>query len=468
MLKKIPTLACAALITLPAAAAASDAEIAEMKRTLEAMKTEYEARIQALEKRIAQAEKRTENTPAPAAAQSAAGGKGSTSFNPAVSLSLQGSAASYSRDPEEWSIPGFQTGGHAGLKPEGLSVTETELTLSANVDHLFYGQASIGLHEEAGGETEIDVEEAYIDTLALPAGFGVRFGRFYPEIGYLNTHHTHAWDFADAPLTQQAFLGQQYNDDGVRLSWIAPTETYLELGAEALRGEHFPAGGDGSDFLGGAQNYFARIGQDVNEEHSFRLGLSHLRAEPVDRTGGHDHGHEDESGHHDETFSFSGNSNLTVLDAVWKWAPGGNFRDRGLTLRGEYFYREEDGAYTLSTDDGSALLPYDGTQEGFYLEGIYQFAPRWRAGLRYARLTSDNDLAVTDNTTGEAPEEIIEESGLIADQDPYMWSAMLDWSPSEFSRLRLQYNRDYTLPEPDDQVFLQYIMSLGAHGAHQY
>ena len=336
------------------------------------------------------------------------------------------------------------------------------------MDHLFYGQASIGLHEDADGETEIDVEEAYVDTLALPAGLGLRFGRFYPEVGYLNTRHTHVWDFADAPLTHQAFLGNQYNDDGLRLSWIAPTDTFIELGAEALRGAHFPAGGDGDDLAGDAQNYFARIGRDVGDEHSFRLGLSYLRTEPDGRTGGHAHGHEDEDGHGDETFSFSGDSDLTVLDAVWKWAPEGDFSHRYLTLRGEYFYRDEDGAYDYEDDTGYALLPYAGTQDGFYVEGIYQFQPRWRAGIRYDRLTSDNALTVASNSTGEDDDEIIEESGLITDHDPTRWSAMVDWSPSEFSRLRLQYSRDETQPETDDQWYLQYIMSLGAHGAHQY
>ena len=46
---------------------------------------------------------------------------------------------------------------------------------------------------------------------------------------------------------------------------------------------------------------------------------------------------------------------------------------------------------------------------------------------------------------------------------------MVDWSPSEFSRLRLQFARDYSrMGATDNQMFLQYIMSLGAHGAHKF
>jgi hypothetical protein len=45
---------------------------------------------------------------------------------------------------------------------------------------------------------------------------------------------------------------------------------------------------------------------------------------------------------------------------------------------------------------------------------------------------------------------------------------MTDWSNSEFSRLRLQYTRDEAGLENDDQWGLQYIFSIGAHGAHTF
>jgi hypothetical protein len=46
---------------------------------------------------------------------------------------------------------------------------------------------------------------------------------------------------------------------------------------------------------------------------------------------------------------------------------------------------------------------------------------------------------------------------------------MVDWNPSEFSRLRLQYAKDEaTQGLTDHQLTLQYIMTLGAHGAHKF
>ena len=46
---------------------------------------------------------------------------------------------------------------------------------------------------------------------------------------------------------------------------------------------------------------------------------------------------------------------------------------------------------------------------------------------------------------------------------------MLDYTPSEFSRFRLQYAQSKTRPEmTDNQFFLQYILTLGAHPAHKF
>ena len=67
---------------------------------------------------------------------------------------------------------------------------------------------------------EVEIEEAFVDTLALPAGTGLRFGRFYSDIGYLNRVHSHAWDFRDQPLVYRAMLGSQYTDDGVQFSGV--------------------------------------------------------------------------------------------------------------------------------------------------------------------------------------------------------------------------------------------------------
>jgi outer membrane receptor protein involved in Fe transport len=98
---------------------------------------------------------------------------------------------------------------------------------------------------------------------------------------------------------------------------------------------------------------------------------------------------------------------------------------------------------------------------------VYQFRPRWRLGLRYDRLDSGDvtNGLVLFNTGGLTAADF----PALAPHDPDRFSAMVDYSFSEFSRLRLQYARDESrLNAGDDQFFVQYIMSLGAHGAHKW
>ena len=107
----------------------------------------------------------------------------------------------------------------------------------------------------------------------------------------------------------------------------------------------------------------------------------------------------------------------------------------------------------LTSDE---IGPYTGTQDGFYVQGVYQFRPRWRVGARFDRLDASNDVGVNPVTP------------LAAAHNPSRVSAMVDFSNSEFSRLRLQVNRDDSRPETDNQIVVQYLMSLGAHGAHRF
>jgi hypothetical protein len=240
--------------------------------------------------------------------------------------------------------------------------------------------------------------------------------------------HAHAWDFTDAPLAMKAFLGGQLADDGVQLRWLAPSELYWDVGAELGRGRAFPASvPQGGRNGAGSLNLFTRMGGDLGESVAWQAGVSQWRAHPRERTF-------EEDG---IVNAFTGSSRLWALSGVLKWAPNGNATTRNLKLQGEYFHRKEQG--TLALNDA-----FSSRQSGGYAQAVVQFMPQWRAGYRYDRL----------------------DSGTYA---PKKHSVMLDWSPSEFSRVRLQLARDYSREDqPDSQLFLQYIVSLGAHGGHTF
>ncbi len=421
------------------AAMAQGSDIESLRLAIDELRTDYEARIAALEERIAVAEKKANTNSAPPMMRGAGSG---SAFNPAIGVIFQGQAWNYDNSPDEYVVQGFPFGGEAGPFAEGLAIGEAEINISANVDDKFTAWLTAPLLIE-DGEAVIEIEEAWLETTALPAGFSARFGRFFSGIGYLNSKHAHSWDFADQPLPYQAFLGDQYLDDGVQIRWIAPTDLYVEVGAEVLRGSRYPAAGAAHSGYG-ANSFFVNFGGDIGRDQSWLAGISHLSATSFDR----------ESGEEDDPLLFNGDSRTTIVHFVWKWAPNGNWKQRNLVIQSELFWNSEDGDYTLP---GAAPLPYDNDQRGGYLQAAYQPFPRWRFAARVDTLSKDDAGLAFDGSPLAA-----------ASDDPTRYSVMTDWSNSEFSRLRLQYTRDKAGKTADNQWGLQYIFSIGAHGAHSF
>ena len=419
--------------------------IAGLRQEVQELRRAYEARIDALEARIAVAElaatrARTSASEAVEIAEdtaiaTTAGSAAANVFNPAIGVVLVARAADIDRRWE--TIPGFIPSGELGPGKSGFSLGESEVNLKANIDDLFFGNVTLALQDE-DGETEIALEEAWFETTGLPAGITVRAGRQFSGLGYLNSFHRHTDDFIDRPLPYQAFLGGQYIADGAQVRWVAPTDLFLEFGAELDWGSGFPASGS-DDVSPGAWSLFAHVGGDVGANHAWQAGVSYLSADVQDR------GVEDEPG---AAPAFTGDSDLIAFDFVWKWAPLGNPTRTNFKLQGEYFRREEKGVF-----DG---IKVDNDQSGWYLQSVWQFMPSWRVSYRHDRAATTNGSIFT----GTLLEDV--------DDSPHRDSLMLDWSHSDFSRFRLQYVYDQVLPKSDSQLLLQYIMSVGAHGGHRF
>ena len=278
---KIMARAIALAFLLPAAANANDSdEMEKLRAEIQQMKQSYETRIQSLESRLkdtetvaTQADKKADD----AAVQASSKPSSSNAFNPDISLILTGTLANRSQD-SNYHITGFQAGGGVGPGSRGFSLGESELGVYANVDDKFYG----GLNYSISNDNTASVEEAFIQTTALPYGLTLKAGRYFSGIGYLNEQHAHTWDFVDNPLAYQAFLGNQFGDDGVQLRWLAPTDLFVELGTEYGRGRI--ADTTGRDKNGGSSgSVFAHVGGDVGTNNSWRTGLSYLRVSPQGR-----------------------------------------------------------------------------------------------------------------------------------------------------------------------------------------
>jgi hypothetical protein len=427
--------------------AASDTEMRALRDEIKAVKKDYESRLSELESRLEKME--GEKTEASAAEAKPAGTSGrriyGNKFNPSIGVILNGKYANFSEDEAE--IAGFAVGEEGERGREGLAVDESELNFSANVDDKFYGSLTAAIVREEG-EDKVELEEAFIQTLpgsSLPDGAVVKAGRAFWTLGYLNEHHTHADDFADRPLPYRVFLNKAYNDDGVEVSYVLPTGFYSEIGGGLFRGDDFPFGGADGKHVD-AWSGFARVGGDIGAKQSWRAGAYVLAGESAEGRGSNE-----------DAVTFIGDTRLYAADIRYTWAPTGNPRQQEVTLQGEYFRRDEDGTYE-DTDAGTGAVAFDDDASGWYVQGVYKFHPQWRAGIRYSQLDAP---AVPAALVGS----VLDSGG----HDPEAYAVMVDWTNSEFSRLRLQYNREELSDGREDhQIILQYIMSIGAHGAHKY
>ncbi len=443
----------------------ASSDIQTLRREIESLRSSYEARLQSLEERLRAAEAATRPTPAvaaaaaaqpspavsaPAAVSSAGTAQGANAFNPAMSLILSGLYTRTSQDPSRYAITGFPlpAGAEIGPGTRGFSLAESELGFATSIDPWLQGAANIALHPD----DSVSVEEAFVQTTSLGNGMTLKAGRFFSGVGYLNAQHAHTWDFVDNPLPYQAMLGTQYGDDGVQLRWLAPTDLLLEFGVELGRGRSFP-GGDNSRNGAGMTALTAHAGGDIGDSHSWRAGLSVLNARASEQLLQAS----DAAGSSVDSV-FTGTTRVWVADAVWKWAPDGNATRTNFKLQGEYLRSTRTGTLAFDPANVNSVADYRSVQSGWYVQGIYQFMPRWRLGLRTERLDAGNP-------------DYGSNAGLYAlsDYRPRKSSLMVDFNPSEFSRVRLQFAQDRSRQgASDNQLFLQYQMSLGAHGAHGY
>jgi hypothetical protein len=429
---------------------ADDAEVQKIRSEVNDLKDGYETRIRQLEQRLEKTEQGAAAAPTQLAPASA------NAFNPAISLILGGHFSHLQRDPETYQISGFIPGGdEIGPGSRSFNLGESELTVSASIDPYFSGLFVMAVDSE----NAVSVEESYIQNTGAIPGVTVKFGRMLSGFGYLNEIHAHAWDFVDAPLVHQAFFGGQLREDGIQARWLAPTPMFVEFGVETGRGSTFPGSDRNKNGFNSAM-IFAHLGDDVGISNSYRVGASCRLTKAVDRT------YEDiDSLGTPVINAFSGDSKMWGVDFVWKWAPNGNTVDRNFKFQAEYMRRKEDGSLAFDMTGANLSDAYRSSQSGWYMQGIYQFMARWRVGLRYEKLISGNpDIGLINSGAvgaGDFPR--------LAENDPKRSTAMIDFSPSEFSRFRLQFARDEArFNEVDNQVFLQYIMSLGTHGAHKF
>jgi len=375
-------------------------------------------------------------------------GGGKSYLNISFDAILAG-AASTARD-----LGALEVGDHDPQR-RGFNARNIELALDGAVDPFFEGFANIVFKLDSQNQTSVEVEEAFAQTTSMPHGLQMKAGQFFAAFGRNNPQHPHVWDFADAPLINGRLLGPDgLRGAGAQIAWVLPTKWYAQLMLGVQNGEGGTAasfrntGENGTQF--GRQTIDRQLGRVSDFAFIPRLemsfDLSPTRTLLVGASaafGPNDTGAD-------------ARTQIYGADIFYKWK---STKSEGgfpyVKWQTEAMLRRAEAGRGL---DDSFPVSETFTDWGVYSQIVWGFAKGWSAGLRGDYLHMQDSPFTMDAER----------------QSRWRISTNLTWYPSEFSKLRLQYNHDFLqsssfLPaRNEDSLFLQFEFALGAHGAHKF
>ncbi len=337
----------------------------------------------------------------------------------------------------------------------GFNARNIELAFDGAVDPYFEGFANIVFKLDNDNQTDVEVEEAFMQTTSLPFNLQLKAGQFFAAFGRLNPTHPHTWDFADTPLVNGLFLGPDgLRGVGAQISWTLPLPWYSQLIFASQNGR----GSTGFSFRNPGDDgmFFDRITTDREArglqdfvwiprwENSVDLSPTQVVLAGVSGAFG-----SNETGANSRTQIYG-------ADFLYKWksshAEGGFPFVKWQT---EAMYRRFQAGQGADESFPVAETFHDW---GLYSQVLWGFKKGWVAGIR-GDYVDMQDSKFTDD---------------LDRQSRWRVSANLTWYPTEFSKIRLQYNQDFLEENfflsgrQVESVFLQWEFILGAHGAHKF
>jgi hypothetical protein len=351
----------------------------------------------------------------------------------------------------ESDVGSLQVGDH-DPHVNGFSIPNVELTLDGAVDPYFKGFANIVYKLDENAETGVELEEAYVLTTSLPANLQLKLGQFFTEFGRQNPQHPHSWAFVDQPLVLNRMFGPDgLRSQGLRLSWLLPTPFY----SEALISMVNATGGTTSSFR---SDESAEIHGGVIDERpvehgsdllfvprlAFSFDLTETQTLLLGASGAFG---PNNSGP-------SARTQVYGVDAYWKWKPAA--AQAGfpfLSMQTEALFRRYDAAQRVSEADPTVTLPDERLKDrGAYAQLLWGIKPRIVAGLRGEFARGDEAAFASELR-----------------RDRSRVSPNFTWYPTEFSKVRVQYNYDDRKGiGTDHSLWFQFEFLLGAHAAHKF
>lgn len=369
---------------------------------------------------------------------------------------LRGKGLANALNPRISAVPDFalQTGPRS--TDGGFRLRELELALQTEVDSYARVDAFIGFPGAGlfGGHAEVEVEEAYATLTQLPWGLSARGGKFLPNFGRLNMVHQHELDQTDRPLALENFLG----DHGMK-------SVGAEVGAARAAG---PVLFEATYALlndVGAESEKSRV--EVTAPNGDKVQVEvHEEASASARRRARDFAHVAKLRGATDFGDWTLDSGLSgavhqprlaearkhgAVDLTLKWKPQGQGLYRSFLWRSELLHSRRDIRETtdLNGGVGNRTPGYWTERRGFYTYGQYQWARRWKGGLRLDYAESPTSGATRQPTRAVSP--------------------YVTWNLTEFNRVRLQYQyRTLASRAHENRAFLQWTLVLGPHGAHQF
>jgi hypothetical protein len=329
-----------------------------------------------------------------------------------------------------------------------------EIAVDGAVDPYFKGFGNIVLKLDKNNETSIELEETYLQSTALPANLQVKGGQFFAAFGRQNSQHPHQWAFVDAPvILTRAFGPDGLRNLGAQVSWLAPTPFYTEATLGILDGQGGTAFSfrNPGDSIMGVDRFHGRTTLDRNLRGPQDLIYVPRIASSFDLTDQQTLvvGASGAFGPNDT--AAQARTEVYGVDLYWKWKPANSQAGFPFVSWQTEALAERFGA---GADPGAGLPSENLFDWGFYSQVLWGFKERWVAGLRgeYANGNS-GAYDATDPFRGQRTRV----------------SPDLTFYPSEFSKIRLQYNYDQgEFFGTEHSVWLQVEFLLGAHGAHKF
>lgn len=351
----------------------------------------------------------------------------------------------------------LQTGGH-DPKRIGFNLQNLELSIGGAVDPYFDAQANFVMLLNESGESIFEVEEAYLLSKRLPANLQLKAGQYYTEFGRQNATHPHTWSFIDQPLINSRVLGADgLRSQGARFSWLSPLPWYGEL----IAGVQNAKGSTGTSFLGEEHAHGEEEGDAHTEEEfdrpidgvdDFLYSVRLLNGFEISETISANFGISAALGPNAESDESS--TQILGADFYLKWQALRSLKGYPFIAWHSEFMRRDYELADVHVDDGHDHgEEHDSHQDqGWFSQISVGFKPGWVVGYRFENVWSNSE----------------EES---ADTAERVRSAVnLTWFPTEYSKIRLQYNFDQSdfLDEDVHAVWLQFEYNLGSHAAHVF